>query len=266
MAVPSTFADISTTPGSNSGLISDASAVNVVDDHFRSVYAFIASVYANSGNGWVSPYLASASPTYTGALTGGAGVVNIGSGQFYKDGSGNIGIGTASPAQRLHLSGATTTLRVDGTGGTASRLELSSAGAVSWSIRANAYAGSELSIGPDALPQAITVGSNGNLSIGTSANVTGRRLIVAGGAFRLDSAAQIEFGGSTVGLYGVAASNALVMFTDTAERVRIDGTGVAIKDVASAPATPTGGGVLYVEAGALKYIGSSGTITTLAAA
>jgi hypothetical protein len=30
-----------------------------------------------------------------------------------------------------------------------------------------------------------------------------------------------------------------------------------------APATPVSGGVLYVEAGALKYKGSSGTITTL---
>jgi hypothetical protein len=34
----------------------------------------------------------------------------------------------------------------------------------------------------------------------------------------------------------------------------------------SAPATPTGGGVIYVESGALKYKGSSGTVTTLAAA
>jgi hypothetical protein len=34
----------------------------------------------------------------------------------------------------------------------------------------------------------------------------------------------------------------------------------------TAPATPTGGGTLYVEAGALKYIGSSGTITTLGVA
>lgn len=31
----------------------------------------------------------------------------------------------------------------------------------------------------------------------------------------------------------------------------------------TAPATPTGGGTIYVESGALKYIGSSGTITTL---
>lgn len=35
---------------------------------------------------------------------------------------------------------------------------------------------------------------------------------------------------------------------------------------AAAPATPTGGGVLYVEAGALKYKGSSGTVTVVAAA
>ena len=35
---------------------------------------------------------------YTGTLTGGTGVVNLGSGQFYKDASGNVGIGTSSPA------------------------------------------------------------------------------------------------------------------------------------------------------------------------
>jgi len=34
----------------------------------------------------------------------------------------------------------------------------------------------------------------------------------------------------------------------------------------SAPATPTDGGVLYVESGSLKYKGSSGTVTTLGAA
>jgi len=40
---------------------------------------------------------------YTGTLTGGTGVVNLGSGQFYKDASGNVGIGTASPAStKLH--------------------------------------------------------------------------------------------------------------------------------------------------------------------
>jgi hypothetical protein len=37
------------------------------------------------------------SPVYTGTLTGGTGVVNLGSGQFFKDASGIVGIGTSSP-------------------------------------------------------------------------------------------------------------------------------------------------------------------------
>ena len=35
--------------------------------------------------------------SYTGTLTGNGGIVNLGSGQVYKDASGNVGIGTSSP-------------------------------------------------------------------------------------------------------------------------------------------------------------------------
>ncbi len=104
MAVPSTFADLSTTPGSNSGLISDSTAVNQIDNHCQSIYALIASIYANSGNGWSAPYLPAANPSYTGTLTGGAGVVNLGSGQFYKDASGNVGVGTSAPGAKMEVS------------------------------------------------------------------------------------------------------------------------------------------------------------------
>ena len=41
--------------------------------------------------------------SYTTTLTGGTGVVNLGSGQFYKDASGNVGIGTSSPSQKLSV-------------------------------------------------------------------------------------------------------------------------------------------------------------------
>jgi hypothetical protein len=42
------------------------------------------------------------------------------------------------------------------------------------------------------------------------------------------------------------------------------GTAVYIRNCTTAPTTnPTGGGILYTEAGALKYRGSSGTVTTL---
>ena len=60
MAVPNNFSDLSTTPGSNSGLISDSTAVNQIDNHLQTVYALIASIYANSGNGWSSSYLPAA--------------------------------------------------------------------------------------------------------------------------------------------------------------------------------------------------------------
>jgi hypothetical protein len=47
--------------------------------------------------------------------------------------------------------------------------------------------------------------------------------------------------------------------------LRSDGS-MFLKNVAAAPATPTGGGVMWVDAGALKYKGSSGTVTTIASA
>jgi hypothetical protein len=40
---------------------------------------------------------------YTGTLTGSTGIVNIGSGQVYKDASGNVGIGTTSPNYKFNV-------------------------------------------------------------------------------------------------------------------------------------------------------------------
>ncbi|CAB4151196.1 Intramolecular chaperone auto-processing domain containing protein [uncultured Caudovirales phage] len=43
--------------------------------------------------------------SYTSTLTGGTGVVNLGSGQFYKSATGDVGIGTATPAAKLQVVG-----------------------------------------------------------------------------------------------------------------------------------------------------------------
>jgi hypothetical protein len=53
------------------------------------------------------------SPSYTGTLTGGTGEINIGSGQLYKDASGNVGIGTSSPAAKLEVSGTVSSAGLD---------------------------------------------------------------------------------------------------------------------------------------------------------
>ncbi len=76
--------------------------------------------------------------------------------------------------------------------------------------------------------------------------------------------------GFSAGAYGrvLYSSGAypIVFTTDSAERARIDASGnIGIKNSTSVPAANfSGGGYLYVEGGALKYRGSSGTVTTIA--
>lgn len=209
MAVPSTFADLSTTPGSNSGLISDSTAVNQIDNHLQSVYALIASIYANSGNGWSSPYLSVAAPTWTGNLT---------------TSTGKIGIGTASPATPAEVL-------VSSSGATVQALRLSNnAAGVSTKVQIGFY----------------TAGGTayGQISGGYGSSVPEMD-------FNLPSA--------TAGSFRWLQNSTVVMSLDPNNNVFLSNT-------ASAPSTPTGGGVLYIEAGALKYRGSGGTITTLGAA
>ena len=44
-------------------------------------------------------------PAYSGTFTGGTGIINIGSGQIYKDASGNVGVGTDAPSAQLTVVG-----------------------------------------------------------------------------------------------------------------------------------------------------------------
>lgn len=70
--------------------------------------------------------------------------------------------------------------------------------------------------------------------------------------------------------YTAAATVSTIMARDSGGRTAVAGVDVndtlLLKDRVGDPATPTGGGLLYVKAGALYFIGSSGTITPLAPA
>ncbi|NBQ98290.1 MAG: tail fiber domain-containing protein [Microbacteriaceae bacterium] len=60
--------------------------------------------------------LSATTSTFLGTITGSTNVVNIGSGQIYKDASGNVGIGTASPTNKLTVYGESF-LNYDGASG-----------------------------------------------------------------------------------------------------------------------------------------------------
>ena len=106
---------------------------------------------------------------YTGTLTGGTGVVNLGSGQFYKDASGNIGVGTASPVS----VGGYGSLTVNGTTGSLVYLQTNASSAMQ--ISTNASGAAITAIGAS-LPlyfstnstERMRIDSSGNVGIGTA--------------------------------------------------------------------------------------------------
>ena len=76
-------------------LVAGELAINTNDGilYYKDSSGVVQSIASKAGNSGSFTNLA-----YTGTLTGGTGIVNLGSGQFYKDASGNVGIGTSSPS------------------------------------------------------------------------------------------------------------------------------------------------------------------------
>lgn len=151
------------------------------------------------------------------------------------DASGNLGIGTTTPSVRLTVSGRTSILN-----------------------------------SADVSTVLYVRGASYGVRIGSSATVANIEAVDnSGGSVSFQP---LYVGGSNVTLH-----------TGGVERVRLDASGnigvgtsdqfgsgakvIGIANASTVPTTnPTGGGVLYVEGGALKYRGSSGTVTTIAPA
>jgi hypothetical protein len=110
------------------------------------------------------------------------------------------------------------------------------------------------------------------------ATVLANKLLIgdANAAFSIVGNGQVQWGAGAAGpldtnLYrGVSAGflrtdNQFIVGSGVSNIAAAAGS-VALSNVTPAAGNPSGGGLLYVEGGALKFRGSSGTVTTIAAA
>ena len=113
---------------------------------------------------------------YTGTLTGGTGVVAIGTNQIYKDASGNVGIGTSSPATQLHIASTTAKTRIDTTTAASNNPELQltavarqfNIGVGGATFATTALQGSYYIYDNTAATYRMVIDTSGNVGIGTS--------------------------------------------------------------------------------------------------
>jgi hypothetical protein len=199
-----------------------------------------ASININGTVGATTPAAGTfTSLSYSTTLTGGTGIVNFGSGQFYKDASGNVGIGTSSPsaygklvsvtgdnATTLAAVGATNMLRVQGYNSTYAGTVLES---VNLAQNANTpmFINASQTLFGISGTERMRIDSSGNLLVGTTSQISGGRVCISGGAsvpFTLRNSS------TSAGKYwdaGPDNSNSYVVFNQSSTGVYVADGGVA---------------------------------------
>jgi hypothetical protein len=190
--------------------------------------------------------------SYGTTLTGGTGIINLGSGQFYKDATGNVGIGTTSPSSKLTVGAnppvAGALAAVGATGG----ISLATSDNVNSSLYIRNAAGGSI-IGTDAsnalrfatsgntaTEERLRIGSSGEIGIGGANYGTSGQVLTSGGSGAAVSWSTISGGQIQTQLFATPGP-ATWTNPGTVTQVRVTVIGGGGGGALSPPAVVTGG-------------------------
>jgi hypothetical protein len=200
----------------------------------------------NSTTGTIANLSATTS-TFLGTITGSTNVVNIGSGQIYKDASGNVGIGTASPSANG--------LEISKTAGSNSGVKITS-GTESAELVVNSTAGFYVSNNSTTLPtmlwtngaERLRIASAGQIGIGGANYGTSGQVLTSAGASAAPSWQTL--GGITMATEVASTSGTAIDFTGIPSGVKritvifnavsLNGTGNYIVQIGSGTIASSG--------------------------